>query len=127
MISTAAEQIYFMFGGEEESFEKTATSIYQTETLALLEAIYNPEEAEKLYRKTEKGIPIKNEDTVILQEHILLYHKNIIVKLRNNHELTPTERANMVWMYLQRMYPANATEVSAMVHNATDTEKKQEG
>jgi hypothetical protein len=113
-----------MFSEEEESFEKVATSIYQADTLTLQEAIHNPKEAETLYQKTEKGIPIKNEDTVILQDCILLYHKNIRIKLRNNHELTPTERTNMVGMYLKLMYPANATEVSAMVHAASDGEKK---
>ena len=30
----------------------------------------------------------------------------------------------MVGMYLQQMYPANATEVTAMVHDATEVEKK---
>ena len=86
LISMTADQIYSMFSEEEESFEKFATSIYQADTLTLLDAIRDPEVAETLYQKTEKNIPIKNEDTVILQG--------------NNQELAPTKRANMVRMYL---------------------------
>ena len=100
------------------------TSIYQADTLTLLETIRNPEEIETLYQKNRKDIPTKNRDTLLLQDYILLYHTNIRIKLRNNHELTPTERVNMVGMYLQRMYPANATEVSVMVPEASDREKK---
>jgi hypothetical protein len=115
--------MYAMLGKEGENLSKIATSIYQAETPSLLEAIFDPEEAEVPYQKTEQDIPIKNEDTVILQECILLYLKPIRHKLRTSRKLTPIDRANMAGMYLQCMYPANATEVTAMVHDGTDVEK----
>ena len=74
--------------------------------------------------KQKKGTLIKNKDTVVLQDCVLLYPKNIRLKLRNNHEVTPTEGNTMVGLHLQYMYPANATEMSPIVHMATEEEKK---
>ena len=124
MMSMAAEQIYFMLGKEAGNFAKIATSIYQAGSQSLLEAICDPEEAEALYRKTEQCITIKNKDTVILQECILLYPKHIRLKLMTNHELTPIDRMNMAGMYLPCIYPANAIKVTAVAHYATDVEKQ---
>ena len=124
LIAMAPEQIYSMLGEEGENFAKVTTSIYQADTQSLLEAIRNPEETEILYKtKTEQGTPIKNKDTVVLQECILFYSKTIRHKLRTNCKLIPIERADMAGMYLQRMYPANATEVTVIVHETIDMEK----
>ena len=105
----ATEQIYSTLGEEGGNFAKIATSIYQAETQSLLEEICDPEDTEALYGKTEHDIPIKNEDTVILQECTLLYPTSIRLKLRINRELTLINRANMAGMHLQRIYPANTT------------------
>ena len=63
LTSMSEERIYSTFSEKGDSVEEITASIYQADTLALLEAIRDPEEAEILYQKSEKGIPIKNEDT----------------------------------------------------------------
>ena len=120
----AAEQLHSMFRKGKEGFEKITTLIYQTERLTLLNVICDPKEAEILYSRTKKSTPVIDKDTVILQECMLIYPKHIRLKLRQRDELRPTKRATMVGLYLQRMYPANATEVIKMVNAATDGEKK---
>ena len=74
----------------------------------MLNAIRDSKEAEILYDRAKKDIPIIDKDNVMLQEGVLLYPKHIQLKLRRGDELKPNKRSTMVGLYLQCMYLANA-------------------
>ena len=66
----------------------------------MLDAICDAKESDMLYRRIDKNTPITNKDTVASQDCVMLYPRNIWLKLRNNEELASTERVTIVGLYL---------------------------
>jgi hypothetical protein len=68
LMSMSANRLHSEFGEGKKSFKAIATSLYQVEMLALLDAIWNPEEAEILFNTIKNRIPLINKEGIMLQE-----------------------------------------------------------